>query len=76
MKKQTVHKILVNLINFITLAYLFTAAAYMVYGFATGGATGFVSSVLTCIAGGFCALIMAVLIACVFAAIWGRDVLR
>ena len=76
MKKQTVHKVLVNLINFITLAYLFTAATYMVYGFMSGGAAGFVSSVLTCIAGGFCALIMAILIVCVFAAIWGRDVLR
>ena len=76
MKKQTVHKVLVNLINFITLAYLFVAAVYMVYGFVTGGAAGFVNSVLTCIAGGFCALIMAILIACIFAAIWGRDVLR
>lgn len=76
MKKQTVHKILVNIINFITLAYLFLAAVYMVYGFVTGGAGGFVSSVLTCIAGGFCAIIMAILIVCVFAAIWGRDVLR
>ena len=76
MKKQTVHKTLVNLINFITLAYLFLAAVYMVYGFVTGGAGGFVNSVLTCVAGGFCALIMAILIACVFVAIWGRDVLR
>ena len=76
MKKPTVHNILVHIINFITLAYLFTAAVYMVYGFVTGGAIGFVSSMLTCIAGGFCAIIMAILIACVFAAIWGRDVLR
>lgn len=76
MTKPTVHNILVNLINFITLAYLFVAAVYMVYSFVTGGAAGFVSAVLTCIAGGFCTLIMAFLIACVFAAIWGRDVLR
>ena len=76
MTKPTVHNILVNLINFITLAYLFIAAVYMVYSFVTGGAVGLISSMLTCIAGGFCALIMAILIVCVFAAIWGRDVLR
>lgn len=76
MKKQTVHKVLVHIINFITLAYLFLAAVYMVFSFVTSGVGGFVSSVLTCIAGGFCAIIMAILIACVFAAIWGRDVLR
>ena len=76
MKKQTVHKVLVHIINFITLAYLFLAAVYMVFSFVTGGAAGFVASVLTCIAGGFCAIIMAIFIVCVFAAIWGRDVLR
>lgn len=76
MNKPTVHNILVHIINAITLAYLFTAAVYMVYSFVTGGAVGLISSMLTCIAGGFCTLIVAILIVCVFAAIWGRDVLR
>lgn len=76
MSMKTAHKVLITILNGMTFLYFFLAAEYMVYNLATGGISGFIDSVIICMAAGFCTIIVAFLITFIFTAIWGRDVLR